>query len=89
MAATRRLAQGTMFILLALAVSSCDGAEEGEPCDTEGADDHQETCDGDDLLYCVCDDYEGNDCPSGQGTWTKQGILCTCDEWMDGKCPVE
>lgn len=78
----------TSIAALAL-LASCGGPEEGESCETEGANDHQPTCDGDDLLFCVCDDYEGSACPSKSGTWVKQGILCTCDEWMDGRCPVE
>lgn len=47
-------------------------------------------CSGDDLLWCRCIDYgPDSSCPSGEGTWVKQGILCTCQEWMDDRCPVE
>lgn len=75
--------------LLLMLVVSCGGAEAGESCETDGGGDHQPTCDGDDLLFCVCDDYEGSSCPSKQGTWVKQSILCDCDDWMDGRCPME
>ena len=54
-----------------------------------GADDFQEICAGDDLLFCVCQDFDGSDCPNQLGTWVKQGILCTCEEWFANSCPVE
>ena len=46
-------------------------------------------CDGDDLLWCVCDNYVDNEYPDQRGQWVKQDILCTCDEWVAGNCPVE
>ena len=64
------------------------GPNEGQACLTEGADDFQSKCDGDALLYCVCDDFEGDRCPDGEGTWVRQDIFCTCQEFMAGTCPV-
>lgn len=61
----------------------------GTSCITAGAEDWQARCQGDDLLYCVCDDYQGSQCPSGEGHWVQQSILCTCSEWQAGRCPVE
>lgn len=67
------------------------GPSEGDPCTTEGASDFQGTCSGDDLLYCVCDEYEGSDCPGGEGTWVRQEIYCSCDTFMNDRsaCPIE
>ena len=47
------------------------------------------TCDGDELLWCVCDNYVDNECPDQKGQWVVQDIDCTCDEWVAGDCPVE
>ena len=46
-------------------------------------------CDGDELLWCVCDNYQDNMCPDQQGTWVVQDILCTCPQWEAGDCPIE
>ena len=46
-------------------------------------------CEGDELLWCVCDQYVDNQCPDQKGSWVVQDILCTCEEWIAGNCPVE
>ncbi len=76
---------GLMFAIPTL--TGC--AADGEACTTTGADNFQDTCAGADLLMCVCDDWEGDDCPAREGTWVKQDILCTCSEWMAGNCAIE
>ena len=55
----------------------------------ERSSDFDETCEGDDLMFCVCDAWDGSTCPAGFGSWTRQDILCTCAEWMAGSCAVE
>lgn len=69
--------------------AAVQGPSAGDPCQTRGADDFRPTCDGDALLYCVCTEWEGDDCPARSGTWVQQDILCTCAEHMAGRCPVE
>ena len=46
-------------------------------------------CDGDDLMWCVCDAYVDNRCPEQEGHWVAQDILCTCEEWLVNECPIE
>ena len=46
-------------------------------------------CDGEELVWCVCDQYVDNKCPDQKGTWVVQDILCTCEEWLNGDCPIE
>ncbi len=65
-----------------------EGPVAGTPCHTTGASDWNQTCVGDDLLFCVCNEWSGSDCPTEEGTWTKQDILCTCAEYMAGTCPI-
>ena len=47
------------------------------------------TCSGEELWWCVCDNYVDNRCPDQAGQWVVQDIDCTCDEWLVGECPVD
>ena len=84
-----------------LGILGCEPKEEtggSEPSSTEAGgactpnvdpNDSVHMCSGDDLLWCVCDNYQDNMCPDQQGTWVVQDILCTCPEWEAGDCPIE
>ena len=64
--------------------------EEGATCiPNVDPNDSVYMCDGDDLLWCVCDNYQDNMCPDQQGHWVVQDILCSCAEWEAGNCPTE
>jgi hypothetical protein len=77
-------------------VSGCENPEPapqppvGETCVAEiDPSESVYQCDGEELLWCVCDNYVDNQCPDQAGHWVVQDILCTCEEWLAGDCPVE
>lgn len=79
------------LVTLGLFAAGC-APEPGEDCTTaENATDFVPECNGDDMYYCVCKNWVGNTCPTREGRWVKQDIMCTCDTWINdnASCPIE
>ena len=82
------------WLAFALILTACEEPEpqpetRGECIANIDPGDSVYECDGEDLLWCVCDNYVDNQCPDQKGTWVVQDIMCTCEEWINSECPVE